>query len=58
MHKECISRLLRNLTALNDNHLGYSPETLTGSQLNTIRAMQNDLEELAEKYGLDAQVII
>lgn len=58
MHKECVSRLLKNLTAFNDDHLGYSPDTLTGSQLDTIIALQNELEELAEKYGLDAQAII
>ncbi|AMO58261.1 hypothetical protein GZ77_21265 [Endozoicomonas montiporae] len=58
MHKECISRLLRNLTAINEDHLGFAPETLNDAHLGTIRKLQHELEKVAELAGLDAQSIV
>ena len=58
MHKECVARLLKNLTALNEDHLGTNPETINYGHLGTIRKIQDELEKIAEFAGLDAQTIV
>ena len=56
--KHAVMALLQNLTAITDDHLGYSPDEITWTKACEMLRLQSNLEEIAESVGLDAEEII
>ena len=57
-HQGNIRALLRNLTAINEDHMGTNPDTLTWADVGQIAAIKHDLEIICEKAGLDVDEIL
>ena len=57
-HVGNIKALLRNLTALNDDHMGLHPKEVTWASVATIASIKQDLEVMCEKAGLDVDEIL
>ena len=53
-----VEALLRNMTAIVNDHLGYSPDEITWEKAGTMDHLQIELEELAHKIGLDVDEIL
>ncbi|OED40232.1 hypothetical protein ACH42_17105 [Endozoicomonas sp. (ex Bugula neritina AB1)] len=57
-HQGNIRALLRNLTAMNEDHMGLHPNEVTCASVGTIASIKQDLEILCEKAGLDVDEIL
>ena len=57
-HKIQIEALLRNLTALNDDHMGESPDEITWASAEFLGHIKEELEKLCRQAGLDTDEIL